>query len=137
MIANYQVKEAIVSILKSSAALVAALPDGSQGIRERGWRGDVFQYPCVRVDLESQRDITDGFCPPVEQDWSVYVFSEKHSSREADLIAGIIANLFQGRFYNNNGIKFIRVRILENIPAIPEDEITWRAQVRCQSVIQA
>lgn len=136
MISNDEVKEAVVSTLKADAILVARLPDGQNGIRERGWRGNVFQYPIVRVDLEPQRDLTpDSNCTPVTQDWSIYVYSEEHSSREADQIAGLVANLFQGRFFVSNGIKFSRVNILENIPAIPEDERTWRAQVRCRSII--
>lgn len=136
MIANDQVKEAIVSILKADSSLVARLTDGLLGIKERGWRGNVFSYPNVRVDLEPQRDLTpDSNCTPVVQDWSIYIYSEKHSSMEADQIAGIVANRFQGSFFVQNGIKFTRVNILENIPAIPEDERTWRAQVRCRSII--
>lgn len=138
MIANDQVKEAIVSILKADATLVAQLPEGTLGIKERNWRGNVFQLPNVRVDLEPQRDLTpDSNCTPVVQDWSVYVYSQKHSSQEADQIAGIIANLFQGSFFVQNNIKFSRVNILESIPAIPDDENTWRAQVRCRSIIYA
>ena len=136
MIANDQVKEAVVSILKANATLIALLPDGLQGVRERGWRGNQFGFPNVRVDLEPQRDQTpDSNCTPVIQDWSIYVYSEQHSSKEADQIAGIIANLFQSRFFVENGIKFARVNILENIPAFPDDENTWRAQVRCRSII--
>lgn len=136
MIANDQVKEAVVSILKANSTLIARLTDGLKGVRERGWRGNVFSYPNVRVDLEPQRDLTpDSDCTPVIQDWSVYVYSEQHSSMEADQIAGIVANLFQSRFFVENGVKFARVNILENIPAIPEDERTWRAQVRCRSII--
>jgi hypothetical protein len=136
MISNDEVKEAIVTNLKAYATLVARLADGQQGIRERGWRGDVFQYPCVRVDLESQRDLTpESNCTPVTQEWSIYVYSEEHSSREADQIAGLIANHFQGLFFSDNNIKFTRVNILESIPALPEDERTWRAQVRCRSIL--
>jgi hypothetical protein len=136
MIPNHVTKAAVVSILKANASLVAMLPDGTQGIREYGWRGGEFQYPNVRVEMETQIDQTpDSDCTPVSQTWSVYIFSESHSSQEADTIAGLIAQYFKGLSFDGAGVKFIRTEVLENIPAIPEDERTWRAQVRCRSII--
>ncbi len=136
MIPNDIIKAAIISALKANATLVAQLPDGLLGIREYGWRGNVFQYPNVRVELETQLDLTpDSNCTPINQSWSVYVFSEEHSSQEADEIAGIIATYFKDLSFSGTGVKFSRGEILENIPAIPEDERTWRAQVRCRSII--
>jgi hypothetical protein len=136
MIPNDVTKAAVVAKLKANATLVARLPDGSQGIREAGWRGNVFKYPNVRVEMESQIDATpDSNCTPVNQAWSVYVFSESHSSQEADDIAGVIASYFKGLSFSGSGVRFSRVEVLENIPAIPDDERTWRAQVRCRSII--
>jgi hypothetical protein len=136
MIANDLVKEAIVTNLRAYAALTAQLPDGVQGVREQHWRGTVFQYPNVRVELESQIDVTpNNNCTPAYQTWSVYVFSEKQSSQEADTLAGLIVSHFKGITFTVNTVKFSNVSILESIPATPEDEHTWRAQVRCQSVI--
>lgn len=136
MIPNDITKGAVIARLKADSTLVARLPDQLLGIREYGWRGNVFQYPCVRVEMESQIDATpDSNCTPVNQSWSVYVFSELHSSQEADEIAGIIATNFKGISFGDVNVKFSRVEILENIPAIPDDERTWRAQVRCRSII--
>ena len=136
MIPNDLTKAAVVAKLKANATLVARLPDGLMGIRESGWRGNVFQYPNVRVEMEAQVDATpDSNCTPVNQAWSVYVFSEFHSSQEADEIAGIIANYFKGLSFSGSGVKFSSTEVLENIPAIPDDERTWRAQVRCRSII--
>jgi hypothetical protein len=42
---------------------------------------------------------------------------------------------FRGSSFARNNIKFVRVRILENIKAIRQDVRTWRAQVRCRSVV--
>lgn len=137
MIPNDQVKAAIVAQTKLTTSLVPRLPDGTQGIRESDWRGDVFQYPNVRISLETQTDATpDSDCTPVIQDWSVHVFSEKHSSLETDQLAGLVAVYFKGLNFTQNGIRFLRVQVLENIPAIQEDERTWRAQVRCRSIVQ-
>jgi len=136
MIPNDVTKAAVVAILKANATLVARLPDGLLGIREYGWRGNDFQYPAVRVEMETQIDLTPASnCTLVDQSWSVYVFSEQHSSQEADDIAGIIAVYFKDLSFSGTGVKFSRAEILENIPAIPDDERTWRAQVRCRSII--
>ena len=106
------------------------------GVSELNWRGDVFSYPNVRIGLESQTDLTpDSNCTPVIIDWSTYIFSEKHSSLEADEIAGLIAVYFKDLNFSANGIRFVRVQILENIPALQEDSNTWRAQVRCRSIV--
>lgn len=136
MIANDLIKEAIVTRLRAHTTLTARLPDGVQGVREQFWRGTIFQYPNVRVELETQTDATpDSNCTPAYQDWSVYVFSEKQSSQEADEIAGIIVAYLRGTNFTVNTVKFSKVSILENIPATPEDEHTWRAQIRCRSLI--
>lgn len=136
MIPNDITKAAVVAKLKADATLIARLPDGLLGVKESGWRGNVFQYPNVRVEMETQIDATpDSNCTPVNQSWSIYVFSESHSSQEADEIAGIIAQNLKGVSFSGTGVRFSRVEVLENIPAIPEDERTWRAQVRCRSTI--
>lgn len=136
MIANDVTKAAVVAKLKTNATLVARLPDGLLGIREVGWRGNIFQYPNVRVEMETQFDsIQNSNCTSANQSWSVYVYSNLHSSQEADEIAGIIASFFKGISFSGIGVKFSNVEILENIPAVPEDERTWRAQVRCRSTI--
>jgi len=136
MIPNDQVKEGIVTYLRANASLTALLPDGVQGVREQYWRGQDFKYPNVRVQLETQFDATpETNCTPTIQTWTVYVFSEKHSSQEADTIAGLIVNYLRGSTFTVKTVKFSNVKVLESIPAVPEDERTWRAQLRCQSII--
>lgn len=137
MIPNNTVQASLISETQLVPTLTGTvLPDGAQGVRELNWRGDVFTYPNVRLALENQTDATpDSNCTPVFQDWSFYIFSEKHSSFEANEIAGLIVIYFKGRNFSSNGIRFVRVEILENIPALQEDEKTWRAQIRCRSVV--
>jgi|SRR5688572_17329143 len=137
MIPNNTVQASIVAQTQLVPTLTGTvLPDGARGVSEVNWRGDEFDYPNVRVGLESQTDATpDSDCTPVFVDWSVYVFSEKHSSFEANEIAGLIVVYFKGRNFTSNGLRFARVEILENIPALQEDSNTWRAQIRCRSIV--
>jgi len=136
MIPNDLVKQAIVAYLKASSSLIAQLPDGTKGVREQYWRGTDFSYPNVRVELETQVDSSPNVdCNPALQDWSVHVFSQKQSSQEADDIAGIIMAYLRGSSFTQNTVKFQKVSVTENIPAIPEDEHTWRSQIRCRSVV--
>ena len=139
MIANNTIKAAIVAQTQAVPTLTGTvLPDGAKGVAEINWRGDVFSYPNVRIGDISQTDQTpDSNCTPVIIDWSVYVFSEKHSSLEADNIAGLIVVYFKDRNFTSNGLRFVRVGILENIAAIQDDPNTWRAQVRCRSIVYA
>lgn len=141
MIPNNDAKEALIIKARSIAALTAplptgTLPDGVQGIREYGWKGTVFNYPNIRLELEPQVPTTnDSLCAPSFIEWSWYVFSEHQSSLEADEIAGILVSNFQAISFISNNVKFVRVNITENIPAISQDERTWRAQIRCRSIV--
>ena len=138
MIDNDLVQTAILLQSQSIAPLVSSLPSGTASIKEFNWKGVSFQYPCVRIAVESQIDVaeTNVSCPS-QVDFSFYVFSEKQSSKEANSIAGKVVAGLRGLSFSQNSIKFVKVRILENIPAISEDELTWRSQVRCQSIIHA
>lgn len=136
MIANSTLKAAIVEKLQANAALTSQFPDGVQGVREVSFRGNLFGYPNVRVEIETQTDSTpDSNCTPVSVTWSVFSFSEIHSSKQSDDIAGLVANYLQNSGFTYYGVRFVRVQILELVPAVPEDNRTWRAQVRCRSTV--
>lgn len=136
MISNELVQAAIVAKAQASATLIAALSQGIDGIKELNWKGTDFTYPCVRIALEGQTDLTEtNVSCPSQVDFSFYVFSETASSKQANQIAGIIVTAFRGLSFAQNTVKFVKIRIQENIPAIAQDERTWRAQVRCQSII--
>lgn len=136
MISNELIQAAIVAKAQATTALTALLGGGVDGIRELNWKGTDFTYPCVRIALEGQTDLTDtNTSCPSQVDFSFYVFSEKASSKEANQIAGIIVTAFRGLSFAQNTVKFVKIRIQENIPAIAQDERTWRAQIRCQSII--
>lgn len=138
MISNDLVQAAILAKAQAITALTSSLPSGTASIKEFNWRGVIFQYPCIRLDIASQVDLSEtNVSCPAQVDFSFYVYSEAQSSREANQIAGKVVTGFRGLSFSQNSIKFVKVRILENIPALVEDERTWRAQVRCQSIVHA
>jgi hypothetical protein len=136
MIDNNLIQAALLAKAQSVAAITTALTSGADGIKELNFKGTDFSYPCIRIALEGQIDIagTNTHCPS-QADFSFYVFSEKASSKEANQIAGKVVTAFRGLSFSQSTVKFVKIRILENIPAIAQDERTWRAQIRCQSII--
>ena len=138
MLDNDLIQASILAKAQTLTTLIALLPDGLQGIRELNWKGSDFSYPCVRLALETQMDLdeTNVSCPSTV-DFSFYVFSETASSKQANSIAGKLVSGFRGIGFSQNNIKFVKIKILENIPAIAQDARTWRAQIRCRSTIHA
>lgn len=136
MISNELVQAALLAKAQATATITTALTDGADGIKELNYMGTDFAYPCVRIALEGQNDISgENVHCPSQVDFSFYIFSEKSSSKEANQIAGKVVSAFRGISFSQNTVKFVKIRILENIPAIAQDERTWRAQIRCQSII--
>lgn len=133
MISNDLIQAAIIAKANSSAVLIAA-PLSSGTVLEYNFQGTDWTYPCVRLQLESQPDATEDSCPSAVE-FSFYVFSEQSSSKQANQLAGRVVSVFRGLSFTQNSIKFVKVKILENIPAIRQDVRTWRAQIRCRSVI--
>ncbi len=138
MIDNDVVQAAILAQTQSEPTITALLPEGTAGIKELNWKGTDFKYPCIRIGLESQTDLMEvnSSCPS-QEDFSFYIFSETASSKEANQIAGKVVSAFRGFAFAKNNVKFVKIRITENIPAIAQDARLWRAQVRCQSIIHS
>lgn len=134
MISNDLVKAALIAKTNSTPNIQTYLPSGT--VLEYNYQGTDWTYPCGRIIVEDQTEQSEDTqgCPSWV-DFSIYVFSEKGSSKEADQIAGAIVSSFRGLSFAKNNIKFVRVRIVENIPAIKQDERVWRAQVRCRTLI--
>lgn len=134
MIDNDILQAALIAKANGDAVITANLPSGT--ILEYNFQGTDISYPLARLQIESQIDLADTneHCPS-QLDFSWYIFSEKSSSKECNQIAAKFVNQFRGISFTRNNIKFVKIRILENIPAIREDERTWRAQVRCQSIV--
>ena len=134
MINNDLVQAALIAKANSTPNIQTSLPSGT--VLEYNYQGTDWTYPTARLQIESQVDVSEdvGSCPSmVEFSW--YIFSEQGTSRQANLIAGKFVSSFRGLSFSQNNIKFVRVKILENIPAIRQDEGTWRSQVRCRSIV--
>lgn len=136
MIDNFSVQEALIAQANSTPAIAASFPSGT--ILEYNFQGTDWVYPAARIQIDTQPDAGEdcGSCPSTV-DFSWYIFSEKGSSKEADNLASKFVSGFRTLSFSQNGIKFVRVKILENIKAIRQDSRTWRAQVRCRSIIHS
>jgi hypothetical protein len=140
VIPNNTVQASIISWLKSKIAITSLLVDNAgvahpEEIREVEWQGDVFAYPNIRVDLGSQVDaIAENNCEIFNIDFSILVFSEMYSSKEANVILGVIANIMNKLSITSGGVHFVRV-ICTLVPAIRRDERTWRSELICRSSI--
>lgn len=98
MITNSQFQEALISRLKDNtraeiAALHAALAGAdSSEVRENQFQGTEFSYPAIRVHINYNNPL-DG--TPCREDgrfyFSITSWSEDPSSKEADDIAGLVA----------------------------------------------
>ena len=140
MISNNIVQAAIITFLKSKVAITSLLVDNAgvphpEEIREVEWQGDTFAYPNIRVDLGTQTDvIMENNCNIWNINFSILVFSEMYSSKEANVILGVIANIMNKFSITSGGVHFVRV-ICTLVPAIRRDERTWRSELICRSSI--
>lgn len=134
MISNELIQAALTAKVNGNSVITASIASGT--IIEYNFQGTDFLYPNARLQIESQNDVADTnvHCPS-QVDFSWYIFSERASSKECNQIAGKFVSQLRGLSFAQNSIKFVKIRILENIPAIREDERTWRAQIRCQSIV--
>ena len=134
MISNELVQNALIAKANSTPVINASLPSGT--VLEYNFQGTDWTYPNARLQIETQSDVSEdsGSCPSVVE-FSWYIFSEHGTSKQADNFAGKFVSAFRGLSFSQNNVKFVRVKILENIKAIRQDERTWRAQVRCRSII--
>lgn len=132
MIDNNLIKAALIAKANNTAGIQTYLPSGT--VLEYNFQGTDWTYPCGRLELEPQTQEGKNGCPSyIQFNW--YIFSEQGSSKQADQIAGSFVTAFKDVSFVQNNIKFSSIKILENIPAIKQDVRTWRAQVRCRSLI--
>ena len=128
MLRNDQIQAALIAKLKANTTIVAELAS-SADIKEDQYQGTEFNYPGVRVQLNSNESLTqDANCPHTRIGLSLLIFTEDDSSLEADRIAGIIHNELHAQQYTINGIA-ISLHTTNLIPAIRSDVRTWRSQI--------
>ena len=142
MISDEIIQAALIAKMKTFANVVALLPvrtDGTSAIKELQWQGDTFEYPAVRLDIEDNSIYFDEQerCTLQEVTFSVYIFSEERSSKQCSQIKGLLINNFVGKSWTGTGVKFIKMRLADNSPAIRQDERTWRSSAQFRSKLHA
>lgn len=95
MIDNDQIQAAIVAKLKANSPLVTYLTQfqAQDEIRESQYQAAGFVYPAVRVELGTQTEEGNPPCYSTVP-FTVYCYSEKDSSREANQLAGYVNRAF-------------------------------------------
>jgi len=125
-----QVREAIIDVMEANANIMALLTDANE-VREAKWKGMEFTYPNYRVRINSITPFENCY---QNLDASIYCFSEKKSSQEAEEMAGTVANEFQDKSFTQDSIRFTNTSV-DIIPAIVENMLTWRAECQIKSLI--
>jgi hypothetical protein len=138
MISNAQIQAAWVSRLKSNTAITALVP--AVEVREDNYKGTDFNYPMIRVKLGNLTPTAlNNNCQIFKSEVSILVFTEQKSSKQADDIAGVIAEQFWGKPFTQGGVRFAGVTLDELVPAmVPErDENSWLAEVHFTATVQS
>lgn len=140
MIGDEVVQAAIITKLKSLAPFTSSFGSVDTGeIKEFDWQGDSFSYPAIRVDLEENTFYFDEQlrCNLQLVEFSIYVYSEQKSSKECSQIKTNIINGIVGDGFSNQalGIKFLPIRVADNIPVVREDIRTWRSQIKLRTKV--
>lgn len=132
MISDELIQADLITKLKTFTNVTSVLGDGVNGIKELQWQGDTFTYPCVRLDLE-----TNGYefdeqerCSLYYVEFSLYIFSQERSSKQASQIKGLLENNLTGLGFTGANAKYNRLRLVESVPAVREDSRTWRTSLK-------
>lgn len=131
------VKGAIITRLKANTTIVAEITGGADEIREAQWQGRDFTYPAVRVRVNSITP-TNPECSRWEISFSIAVFSEEASSYQADRISGIINNQLHGKaFAQSIQGQDLNLALWTNeiVPALRQDERTWRSEILMRATV--
>lgn len=138
MLADNLIQQDLITKLKAIPTGTAYLGDGASGIRELEWQGDTFTYPNIRLDIESTNYVFDEQekCALYLVEFSLYFFSQERSSKQGSQIKGLFENYFTGLGWTGANCKFNRLRLVDNIPAVRADEITWRSQLKYETRVQ-
>lgn len=136
MIGDEVIQAAIIAKLKALAPFQSV---ASTEVRELEWQGDEFTYPNIRVELEDNSPYFDEQlnCTLQGVEFSVYCFSQQRSSKECSQVKTAVINAMVSNGFSNSSlnIKFLPVRVADNVPAIRQDERTWRSQIKFSSKV--
>ena len=140
MISPNLLQAQVIARLKVDAPLVAALPEGENGIHERDWHSTDFSYPCVRVDrprLTPQPN--GGSCTDRVADAliDVIVASKRDSSRPTSVIMGLVQEALAGRTFSTLALRTTALRPMQMSPVepSPEYENVWQGRISLGTVV--
>jgi hypothetical protein len=131
MISDELIQADLIAKLKTITSVTNLLGDGVSGIKELQWQGDTFTYPCVRLELEEPSYYFDEqeMCTLYEVKFSIYIFSQERSSKQSSVIKGLLENSLTGTGFTGTNAKYTKLRLTDNVPAVREDERTFRTQL--------
>ncbi len=97
MIHNNDIKEAIITMLKADASLVALVTEDE--VREAEWQGKEFKYPNVRVLVRQSVPEGTGPCDSKIRrvTFLAVAASAKASSKECGSVAAAVVDALKGR----------------------------------------
>jgi hypothetical protein len=105
VISNQVLQADIIADLKALAALTTLLKAATD-IKEDQYQGTVYGYPAVRVALARQVPYRiPELCDHMTLTFSIRVYSEQESSKEADTVMGVIAAHYHRHFFSGTGWK--------------------------------
>lgn len=130
---NDLIQGALIDYLKTKTTVTALLPSASsEEIRENQWQGREFSYPNIRLRLMS--NIIDTTCSRNSITLSWEVRSQEASSYEADRLCGKIRSVLHDLSFNQNSIHF-SLWTNDLVPAIREDDRTWRSELLMRGIV--
>lgn len=137
MIPNDKVQASLVAFLKSQAPLIAML-SATGDIKETQWQGTEFVYPAIRVVLQQHVPsvVDNDNCNYDNLNFMIDVYTEDASSKNCDIIAGMVNNYLHHQQINQSNVRFFFIRSIGLDHAVRQDTRLWRASVKFKSMIQ-
>ena len=142
MISPNLLQAAIVARLQANAVLIAALPDGANGVKEAEWHGTGFNYPAVRVDrprLEPQPN--GGHCIDQVSNATidVAIISKRESSRPASVIMGMVEDALAGGTIVTAALRSTALHplLVSPVEPSPQYENVWQGRVTIGTMVTA
>lgn len=134
MITNNDAQKAVITWIKDNATIMALLKDSNE-VREESWSGEKFTYPNIRVQCEITP--ATGGCGPDTCNTLIHCHSEEKSSKQAQNIAGTIAEELHDKTFTKEGFRFSAV-VVQGTPRATQETSIWRSDVQVTSkVIEA
>lgn len=125
LISINDVKSGLVTKIKSLVSVTDLLASVDE-VRESQWQGTSFEYPNVRISLDTISPI--AICNTSTGLAYLQVFSEDASSREANSISCELQDELHNKSFVSGPVRFNTI-VTGVVPAIRVDERTWRSEV--------